>query len=406
MPHNQHRQPQRGGGQGHHSFTATPHAPPGRIFIVRHAERVDHKDRAWARAAGSDRVHDCAITEEGHAQARLMGAHILARALEQPPAGDGRNHGGDQAAAAGDAHFVVLSSPLVRCVETSQRIAEVLGVSKIHVEATLIEAAWYMAQVLQADASLVPSGRGGAAVARGNQQMIIPKHGVRLPVADLRRAAPGAAELVEHAPLAPVELLACPKRAKIVQPCGAEGCCERYAKQGFAALLARLGEFGGRQRTVVLVGHGDSIHKWFNEVSRTDARFPHPFHFNCFSELRARHDDGDGGAGAASDAGGAAAAPGGGKGAPSFTAVRYEPVGEYFGTSHLAAPNKERLGALLMEQRAAAAAGTGGSSNSPVRTVDKPDSKPPPPPPATKTVAKKAHKRVYKSSSDEDSYED
>ena len=102
---------------------------PGRIAIIRHAERIDLKNKSWKATA--PRPHDSPITEVGHQMGRSLGAwfaqHSGSTTNSSNSCADAFDNGllfnGTQAS--GGVHRIVIaSSPLLRCVETSKAIAD------------------------------------------------------------------------------------------------------------------------------------------------------------------------------------------------------------------------------------------------------------------------------------------
>lgn len=76
--------------------------PPAHIFVVRHGERMDHIDPNFGKTY--PRPHDSPLTPNGVAMAETLGAYLV-------------HHYGIALA-----DTVVLTSPLTRCVETSNGI--------------------------------------------------------------------------------------------------------------------------------------------------------------------------------------------------------------------------------------------------------------------------------------------
>ncbi|GET86309.1 hypothetical protein, unknown function [Leishmania tarentolae] len=78
--------------------------PPAHVFIARHSERVDHVDREFAKTYS--RPHDSPITENGVTLAETLGEYLVHHYHVDP------------------ADVVVLTSPLLRCVQTSNGIVD------------------------------------------------------------------------------------------------------------------------------------------------------------------------------------------------------------------------------------------------------------------------------------------
>uniref|UniRef100_A0A7S1W242 Uncharacterized protein n=1 Tax=Neobodo designis TaxID=312471 RepID=A0A7S1W242_NEODS len=313
---------------------------PGRIFIVRHGERLDSKDKRWWEKLHSDRPHDSPLTDHGRFQGRVFGAHVLDRC------------GGDRR---GDAHFSVVTSPMVRAVDTAHHIAEPLGLSRLHVDEALIEQGWYMEDGLRINAanvaayrerSVVPSCRavvlGDAGprtqrVAAGEGQsptvsssgIIVPMCGVSLDRDALKTHVSPLVNTKCNG-MGPTEfpMVQDPVTGRLTRVNGAEGCCDRDAIRAVSRLVdpaqrAELPEHwrSGEDHTVILVGHGDSIYGWCKALTgQHDLDFPSPFEFNCFVELRRTR--------------------------PGDPDKPYELASPYFGTEHL---KGERLQQLMVK---------------------------------------------------------
>lgn len=76
--------------------------PPREVFIVRHGEREDHKDKSFSLR--TSRPHDPPLTDNGVGMAEALGTYL-------------RTHYGLEPSS-----VVVLSSPLLRCVQTAAGI--------------------------------------------------------------------------------------------------------------------------------------------------------------------------------------------------------------------------------------------------------------------------------------------
>ena len=86
---------------------------PTRLFLVRHAERMDHASPEWAAHAA--RAHDSPLSDAGFEQARRSGVHLRGRIRRAEP-------------------LYVRSSPLIRCVQTAACLTESLGVPTLPVQ--------------------------------------------------------------------------------------------------------------------------------------------------------------------------------------------------------------------------------------------------------------------------------
>lgn len=84
---------------------STPSAIVRRIFLLRHAERLDHANPGWA--ANASRPHDSPLSDLGFDQARASGRKLMEMGT----------------------HFTqMISSPLVRCVQTAVQVKAAMGV--------------------------------------------------------------------------------------------------------------------------------------------------------------------------------------------------------------------------------------------------------------------------------------
>ncbi|KAJ1855077.1 hypothetical protein GGH12_001761 [Coemansia sp. RSA 1822] len=78
-------------------------------YFVRHGERIDHIDETWAQSAQTP--YDPPLTNDGHLQAQRTGA--LIHTLEH----QAQVTGGTQRT-----EYLVLTSPFLRCVQTSEEL--------------------------------------------------------------------------------------------------------------------------------------------------------------------------------------------------------------------------------------------------------------------------------------------
>ena len=308
---------------------------PNRIFVVRHGERLDSKDKRWWQSLHSDRPHDSPLTDHGRFQGRVFGAHVLDRA----------------GAPRGDAHYSVVTSPMVRAVDTAHHIAEPLQVSKIHVDEALIEVGWYMQDALTVkdrsfvERSVVPSCRAvvlGDSAERARRleegagvRPTVSKGGVAVPICGVSLSRDALQQHVSPLVNAECHGIA-PREYRVVQDAvsgelkranGDVACCEKAAQSAVARLVdpAKRAELPahwrrGADHTLVLVGHGDSVYAWCKALlGQFELDFPAPFEFNCFVELRRK------------------------VGATANPAAPYELVSPYFGTDHLKGARLQEL---------------------------------------------------------------
>uniref|UniRef100_A0A7S4FPB8 Uncharacterized protein n=1 Tax=Eutreptiella gymnastica TaxID=73025 RepID=A0A7S4FPB8_9EUGL len=102
-----------------------PHAGPscsGTLFIARHCERLDRRLEAEGKTwlGNAARPHDSPLSEVGKSQARQLAAALKDRGVTR-----------------------IISSPLIRCMQTSEIVAEELGleVGSVYAEEGLCEEA-------------------------------------------------------------------------------------------------------------------------------------------------------------------------------------------------------------------------------------------------------------------------
>ena len=103
------------------------------IFVARHGERVDYqwRERGDNWQSQSERPWDTPLTEAGHKQGAALGRSIKRQCEELglPPV------------------VRVVSSPLLRCVQTATEAARELGVELVGIEAGAAETMcedWYV----------------------------------------------------------------------------------------------------------------------------------------------------------------------------------------------------------------------------------------------------------------------
>eukprot|EP00668_Euglena_longa_P012581 GGOE01015041.1.p1 GENE.GGOE01015041.1~~GGOE01015041.1.p1 ORF type:complete len:240 (+),score=45.02 GGOE01015041.1:38-721(+) len=87
---------------------------PKRVFVIRHGERLDESDPEWRLLA--PRPHDPPLSDAGKHQACQLGALLRCEGITK-----------------------VFSSPLLRCVQTANYIAEASGDVPVLVEPALFE---------------------------------------------------------------------------------------------------------------------------------------------------------------------------------------------------------------------------------------------------------------------------
>jgi phosphohistidine phosphatase SixA len=315
---------------------------PGRIFIVRHGERLDHVMRTWCTEHVSDRLHDTPLTDVGRQQGTLFGAHVLDTTRQQLGSVEIR----------GDEFFTVVSSPLVRACDTAHHIAEVLGVGRLLIDEAMIEVGWYMEDRLREVAKSSPTvgvacrdfvlgntvnrrelrTKQGATVKRvlsTRGDIVVPHGGVALS-RDVLRTIVSPLVCVKYLGIHPAisPVVQCASTGRLRRSNGEEVCCVKAAVRGAKALACAKQRAAlpsewrrGAQHTLILVGHGDSIHAWCKALTgNMKLPFPSPFEFNCFVELHRNR------------------APG--------THGLYQLASPYFGTGHLKGQRARHLAQL------------------------------------------------------------
>lgn len=204
-----------------------------RLFLVRHAERQDHKFPQWAATAA--RPHDAPLSDEGFEQARRTGRELRRRVK-----------------ATGGVDYV-RTSPLVRCVQTAACLTASVGVPALPLqvdEALCEEEAYLRPRMMGTHRLSVPAAERTAVprtcddAPRGVCQPVLLRPSDLLSIhRQVDLSYRGQACPVEHDPATGVEL-----DASTHQP----QCAEERARRVVAA-LSQLAPPGS---TTVLVTHG------------------------------------------------------------------------------------------------------------------------------------------------------
>ncbi|EPY36695.1 hypothetical protein STCU_00453 [Strigomonas culicis] len=116
--------------------------PPSRIVIVRHGERTDHMDRSFAKIF--PRPHDPPLTPSGIEMGVRLGAYLVAAYQVDPT------------------EVIVATSPLLRCVQTSDGVVRGLvgaggaaDAPPIYLELGLAEGAYWLFHDMQKNPDVV-----------------------------------------------------------------------------------------------------------------------------------------------------------------------------------------------------------------------------------------------------------
>ncbi|KAI5690693.1 Histidine phosphatase superfamily [Leishmania braziliensis] len=260
--------------------------PPAHIFIVRHSERLDLRDREFAKSYS--RPHDSPITEDGFVLARKLGEYLVSHYHIDP------------------VDVVILSSPLLRCVQTSDGIvAGVLRASAasakvntipVYLEPAIMEGPYWMHLDMLNNPSVVEPNDG---------HFHCPEP-VYNDAAFHRDSTSQHVQLHNPFPLHPAPTFTV-KDKKLVDP-SFPGRCIQASKK-----LLTVPELDGK--TVVLVAHGETTLRALNamknvemEPARNSTAYTGFVHVTCE-----------------------------GSGAETRVAVEFEP----FATPHLSAEPKE-----------------------------------------------------------------
>lgn len=208
---------------------------PQRIIIVRHGERQDHMNPDFAKTY--PRPHDSPLTDRGIDMARKLGGYLGYRYAIRP------------------SDVVVLSSPLVRCVQTSNGIVEGLirhspppekTKAPIYVEQSIREGAVWLFHDMKKNPSVVTDHR-----------IFVPEPLV-YDAAHLKAHYSKYVEVSKPFSLAPdPEIIVRPH--ELQEPHFLQRC------QAGAREVQTCPFLDGK--TVILVGHGETVKVWHSAIT-------------------------------------------------------------------------------------------------------------------------------------------
>lgn len=207
---------------------------PSCIIIVRHGEREDHKNPSFATTY--PRPHDSPLTAVGADMGRKLGGFLAYRHKVMP----------------GD--VVVLSSPLVRCIETSNALVE--GLRRhvkmndrtdvpIYLEPAIMEGAYYLLHDMRKNPNVA-----------SKSQLIVPET-LTFDAAYLKENYSKYVQV--NKPFSLGEPRIARRHNELQEP----KFIERN-QEGARALL-KTPQLDGK--TVILVGHGETVKLWYKEIT-------------------------------------------------------------------------------------------------------------------------------------------
>jgi broad specificity phosphatase PhoE len=213
--------------------------PPAHVFIVRHGERMDHINPDFGKTY--PRPHDSPLTPNGVAMAETLGAYLVQHYHITP------------------ADTVVLTSPLTRCVQTSNGIVNgalrAVGDGTqsipIYLEPAIMEGAYWIFRDMQQNPSVVDPCTGAFHCPDPVYYSAPHHHASTSPYVELTNPFPlysaphfviEGNQLVDHS---------FPER------------CAKGAKQ-----LLSVSELDGK--TVILVAHGETVLRAMYALTDTD----------------------------------------------------------------------------------------------------------------------------------------
>ncbi|CAC9453993.1 histidine phosphatase [Leishmania donovani] len=223
--------------------------PPAHIFIARHSERVDHMNREFAKTYS--RPHDSPITENGVVLAEKLGEYLVRHYRVDP------------------ADVVVITSPLLRCVQTSNAIvtgalraaaaSAKVDTIPVYLEPAIMEGPYWMFVDMCNNPSVVEPNGG-------------PFHcpePVYNDAAFHRASTSPHVQLQNPFPLHPPPVFTV-KDNKLVDSSFPERCAQASKR------LLAVPELDGK--TVVLVAHGETVLRALHAMKNTeiDAEFHSP----------------------------------------------------------------------------------------------------------------------------------
>lgn len=232
-------------------------AAPERIFIVRHAHRFDKENPDWGK--GSLRPHDSMLSDQGKAAARKLGSFLRgARMIDA-------------------LEVVILSSPLVRCVETAHCIAEgltelnpsLLPKIPILIENSLCEGSYWMQCDMKRNRLLIGD-------------LFPPKPMFYGPSFLKENVSPLVR--VEQLNLGPSPVYCLGNDGDLREDISISDRC----KQGAVGLLKAKQLFG---KVVICVGHGETTELWTNAI--VGKLHPQNNEYTGFAELMPQKAEGD-----------------------------------------------------------------------------------------------------------------
>lgn len=236
---------------------------PKSILLIRHGERLDHVDEEFART--NPRPHDGPLTSRGADAAQLLGQKLRRWASVTDPVEE----------------VLILTSPLYRCVETAHNIAlglvqgdeALLRRVKLQVNESLVEGAYWMSKDVYRNEEYVVSRSFPFPVYYSAAEHPARSHGLHL--------------LPVHLTLgcAPSYWLETEQKLRLREELSVGRRCERGANA-----LFRCSAVHGK--VVILVGHGETTHLWFNGISSVPTE-DHPDYLGV-AELVPRTDGRDG----------------------------------------------------------------------------------------------------------------
>lgn len=204
--------------------------PPSRIFIVRHGEREDHKNPSYSITA--TRPHDPPLTPAGIKMAEALGSYMTQHYNIDPST------------------VVVLSSPLCRCIQTSDGIITGLqgsetGTIPIYVEPSIMEGCYWMFHDMKKSRVVVDptTGSFSCPIPVYHDASYLKEH-------VSRHVVPEAPFVLREPPQVRVE-------GNTLVEADFHGRCRDAAT---SLLNSTPSSLDGK--TVVLVGHGETVLQW------------------------------------------------------------------------------------------------------------------------------------------------
>ncbi|KAG5511038.1 hypothetical protein GH5_07242 [Leishmania sp. Ghana 2012 LV757] len=215
--------------------------PPAHIFLARHSERVDRKNPEFAKTYS--RPHDSPITETGVTLAEKLGEYLVHHYHVNP------------------AEAVMITSPLLRCVQTSNGIVTgalraAAASAKVSTIPVYLEPA-----VMEGPYSMFLDMRNNPSVVEPNDGSLHFPEPVYNDAAFHRASTSPHVQLQNPFPLHPAPIFTV-KDNKLVDP-SFPGRCTQGAKK-----LLTVPELDGK--TVVLVAHGETVLRALHAIKGSD----------------------------------------------------------------------------------------------------------------------------------------